>query len=95
MMYKRNTSLICYSFNGKHIVSSDSNGAIRIWNTDGKLIHTIETTEYDKYTKDLCFSTYGSKIISVGNTIVKIWNQDTYELISMLDYKPADFGGRR
>ena len=74
---------ICYS---KHIVSSDSNGAIRIWNTDGKLIHTIETTEYNKYIKNLCFSTDGSKIISVGNTIVKIWNLDTYELISKSKY---------
>ena len=87
--HSHNITKVCYSSNGKLIVSSSYDGTIKIWNSiNGDLIQTIIASEKDRV-DDLCFSPDGSKIISTSKEEVKIWDMNTYELVSTLNHKDS------
>ncbi|GHT80952.1 hypothetical protein FACS1894130_12620 [Spirochaetia bacterium] len=74
---------ISYRFDGERLVSGSTDGTIKIWDTkSGKAIKTItviQTPESFNVIKKIAYTADGSKIISVCEQYVTIWDADTGE----------------
>ena len=73
-----------YSPNGKQLVSSGMDGAVKVWNADdGSLIHTLKG--HRGKANLAAFSPDGKQIVSASNdNTVKIWDAAAGSLIHTL-----------
>jgi WD40 repeat protein len=66
---------VCFTPDGKIIASSSDDGAIKLWQTDGKLVGTF--VGHSGGVRSICFSPDGKKLASASDDeTIKLWSLD-------------------
>jgi len=79
---------VSFSPDSQIIASSGKDGRIKLWNTEGKLLRTINDPNANVYT--ICFSPDGQVFASGGSDrTVKIWSLEGKELLSLQGHQSA------